>query len=137
MQWSLSFIVGPDFLRLRLRLMYEMFMRARKIRARFNLQNHTTLAKNIEWICARAEDYKIPKETTEVLVDPPRAGLHKNVIEQLLKLKPRSISYVSCDPASFSRDVKQFSKDYRIQRLVLLDLFSQTYHFETIAQLVR
>jgi 23S rRNA (uracil1939-C5)-methyltransferase len=94
-------------------------------------------AKNIEWICARAEDYKIPKETTEVLVDPPRAGLHKNVIEQLLKLNPRSISYVSCDPASFSRDAKQFSKDYRIQRLVLLDLFSQTYHFETIARLVR
>jgi 23S rRNA (uracil1939-C5)-methyltransferase len=94
-------------------------------------------AKNIEWICARAEDYKIPKETTDVLVDPPRAGLHKNVTEQLQKLEPRTISYVSCDPASFSRDLKLLSQNYRVQRLVLLDLFSQTYHFETIAQLVR
>lgn len=94
-------------------------------------------AKNIEWICARAEDYKLPQQTTDILVDPPRAGLHKNVTEQLLKLKPRSISYVSCDPASLSRDLRQLSKDYRVQRLVLLDLFSQTYHFETIAQLVR
>lgn len=94
-------------------------------------------AKNIEWICARAEDYKIPQQTSDVLVDPPRAGLHKNVVEQLLKLKPRSISYVSCDPASLCRDLKLLSKNYSIQRLVLLDLFSQTYHFETIAQLVR
>jgi 23S rRNA (uracil1939-C5)-methyltransferase len=94
-------------------------------------------AKNIDWICARTEDHKIPKETTDILVDPPRAGLHKNVTEQLLKLKPRSISYVSCDPASLSRDLKQLAKDYRVQRLILLDLFSQTYHFETIAKLVR
>jgi 23S rRNA (uracil1939-C5)-methyltransferase len=94
-------------------------------------------AKNIEWICARAEDYKIQQETTDILVDPPRAGLHKNVIERLLKLKPNSISYVSCDPASLSRDLKLLTKNYRVQRLVLLDLFSQTYHFETIAQLVR
>lgn len=94
-------------------------------------------AKNIEWICTRAEDYKIPQQTTDILLDPPRAGLHKNVTAQLLRLKPRSISYVSCDPASLSRDLKQFSRDYRVQRMVLLDLFSQTYHFETIAQLVR
>ena len=97
----------------------------------------THSAKNIEWICARAEDYKIPQQTTDVLVDPPRSGLHKNVIAQLLKLKPQSISYVSCDPASLSRDLRLLSQDYRVQRLVLLDLFSQTYHFETIAKLVR
>lgn len=92
-------------------------------------------AKNIEWICARAEDYRMPQQTTDVLVDPPRAGLHKNVIDQLLKMKPRSISYVSCDPASLSRDLKLLSQNYQVRRLVLLDLFSQTYHFETIALL--
>lgn len=101
----------------------------------FAKTHHPT--KNIEWICERAENYKIPLHTTDVVVDPPRAGLHKSVIDQLLKLKPESISYVSCDPASFSRDLKLLSQNYHVQRLVLLDLFSQTYHFETIAQLVR
>ncbi|HEY7160949.1 MAG TPA: methyltransferase domain-containing protein, partial [Acidobacteriota bacterium] len=94
-------------------------------------------AKNIEWISARVEDYKMPQQTTDVLLDPPRAGLHKSVTDQLLKLNPRSISYVSCDPASFSRDLKLLCQNYKVQRLVLMDLFSQTYHFETIAQLVR
>ncbi len=96
--------------------------------------HHT--AKNIEWICTRAEEYKIPEQCTAVLVDPPRAGLHKNVIDKLLG-KPERITYVSCDPASLTRDLKQLSNKYRIDRMVLLDLFSQTYHFETIALLTR
>ena len=91
--------------------------------------------RNIEWIHARAEDYKIPNDVTAVLVDPPRAGLQKNVITQLLRNKPKQVTYVSCDPTSFARDLKQLSSVYEIKRLVLLDLFAQTYHFETIALL--
>jgi 23S rRNA (uracil1939-C5)-methyltransferase len=99
----------------------------------FAKTHHKT--KNVEWIRARAEGYKIPKDVTAVVVDPPRAGLHKNVIAQLLQNKPKRITYVSCDPTSLARDLKQLSLVYKIKRSVLLDLFPQTYHFETIALL--
>jgi 23S rRNA (uracil1939-C5)-methyltransferase len=99
----------------------------------FAKTHHKT--KNVKWIRARAEDYKIPQDVTAVVVDPPRAGLHKNVITQLLQNKPKRITYVSCEPTSLARDLKQLSSGYKIERLVLLDLFPQTYHFETIALL--
>ncbi|HSE41265.1 MAG TPA: class I SAM-dependent RNA methyltransferase [Acidobacteriota bacterium] len=92
---------------------------------------------NISWIQARAEEYKIPNDVTAILVDPPRSGLHKNVINELLRRKPEMITYVSCDPASFARDVRLLGSDYKIDRLLLMDLFAQTYHFETIALLHR
>jgi 23S rRNA (uracil1939-C5)-methyltransferase len=92
---------------------------------------------NIEWIQTRAENYKIPNDVTDILVDPPRSGLHKNVVNELLRQKPQTIIYVSCDPTSFARDVRLLGPVYKIERLVLMDLFAQTYHFETIARLYR
>jgi 23S rRNA (uracil1939-C5)-methyltransferase len=91
--------------------------------------------KNIDWILARAEEYKIPNDVTAVVVDPPRGGLHKNLTAQLLRKRPNQITYISCDPTSLARDLKQLSSAYNVKRLVLLDLFAQTYHFETIALL--
>jgi 23S rRNA (uracil1939-C5)-methyltransferase len=70
-----------------------------------------------------------------MIVDPPRAGLHRRVIESLLNRTLEKISYVSCDVSSFSRDMKMLGAKYVLRKLTLLDLFPQTYHFETIALL--
>ena len=87
---------------------------------------------------ARVEDF-LPTfaETPDfVLADPPRAGLGKSVVAQLERLAPPRITIVSCDPATLARDLALLA-GYRIERLTLIDLFPQTYHLETIAQLVR
>jgi 23S rRNA (uracil1939-C5)-methyltransferase len=87
---------------------------------------------------ARVEDFlRSFAETPDfVLADPPRAGLDKPVVAQLERLAPRRITLVSCDPATLARDLAGLTS-YRIERLTLVDLFPQTYHQETIAQLVR
>jgi len=91
--------------------------------------------KNVEWICARVENFKFPPDLDAVIVDPPRPGLHQNVLRQLIDRKPEWISYVSCDCTTFARDVKKLKQFYTIKKMTMLDLFPQTYHFETIALL--
>jgi 23S rRNA (uracil1939-C5)-methyltransferase len=71
-----------------------------------------------------------------VLADPPRAGLGKAAVSQLIRLKPPAITIVSCDPATLARDLAPLVQaGYSIAALTMVDLFPQTYHFETIAQL--
>jgi len=70
------------------------------------------------------------------VADPPRAGLGKDVTALLGKIRPRHITYVSCDPATLSRDLfALLQSGYRFRSLHLLDMFPQTFHVETIAQL--
>ena len=70
-----------------------------------------------------------------VLLDPPRAGAESETIDRLLQLKPKEISYVSCDPATLARDLRKLSESYSIENIVALDLFPQTHHVETVARL--
>jgi 23S rRNA (uracil1939-C5)-methyltransferase len=86
----------------------------------------------------RVEDF-LPRLNTRpdfVLADPPRAGLDKQVVADLVRLAPPRLTIVSCDPATLARDVAALT-GYRIEGLILADLFPQTYHLETIAHLVR
>jgi 23S rRNA (uracil1939-C5)-methyltransferase len=69
-----------------------------------------------------------------VLVDPPRAGLDKTVVDGLLKLKPSLIAYVSCDPSTLARDAARLiNGGYRLKEVTPFDLFPQTYHIESIS----
>ena len=69
-----------------------------------------------------------------VLVDPPRAGLEKRVVDGILKLNPHVIAYVSCDPSTLARDAKRLIEGgYQLQQVTPFDLFPQTYHIESIS----
>ncbi len=72
-----------------------------------------------------------------VVLDPPRAGAGVDACELLNRLAPRSIVYVSCDPATLARDLKVLTPTYTVSALHLVDLFPQTVHVETIAILER
>jgi 23S rRNA (uracil1939-C5)-methyltransferase len=73
-----------------------------------------------------------------VVVDPPRSGLGERVIEGLVNLKAPRITYVSCDPATLSRDLARLLQSgYRVEEAHLVDLFPQTYHLESVFHLVR
>lgn len=71
-----------------------------------------------------------------VIVDPPRAGLGKDVTALLAKIRPPHITYVSCDPATLSRDLKSLlDSGYSLDRLLMVDMFPQTFHLESVAVL--
>jgi 23S rRNA (uracil1939-C5)-methyltransferase len=73
-----------------------------------------------------------------IIADPPRAGLGATVTTQIGRLKCSEIVYVSCDPATLARDLKQLTSDgWKIADMHLIDLFPQTFHIETCTVLQR
>lgn len=68
------------------------------------------------------------------IVDPPRAGLEKRVVDEILKLSPQMIGYVSCDPSTLARDAARLiNGGYHLKDVTPFDLFPQTYHIESIS----
>jgi len=73
-----------------------------------------------------------------VVLDPPRTGLTTGMIGHLVRMAPRWITYVSCDPPTLARDLAAFDKaGYEISRVDLFDLFPQTFHIESVIRLSR
>ncbi len=71
-----------------------------------------------------------------LLLDPPRSGTEKEIVEHILKLQPKEISYVSCEPSTLARDLRLLTENgYSINSIVALDLFPQTHHVETVVRL--
>ena len=69
-----------------------------------------------------------------IIVDPPRSGLDKQVVDEILKLAPQMIAYVSCDPSTLARDAARLiNGGYRLKEVTPFDLFPQTYHIESIS----
>jgi 23S rRNA (uracil1939-C5)-methyltransferase len=73
-----------------------------------------------------------------VVMDPPRGGLGESVVHRLVSLGAPRLTYVSCDPATLSRDLGGLlMAGYRIEQAHLVDLFPQTYHLESVFHLIR
>ncbi|WP_439879870.1 23S rRNA (uracil(1939)-C(5))-methyltransferase RlmD [Pontibacter sp. MBLB2868] len=70
-----------------------------------------------------------------VITDPPRAGMHQDVVEKLLQVHPNRIVYVSCNPATQARDLELLSAKYDVTRVQPVDMFPQTHHVENIVLL--
>ena len=70
-----------------------------------------------------------------IITDPPRAGMHAKVVEQILKIAPERIVYVSCNPATQARDVELLGRSYRVTRIQPVDMFPHTHHVENVALL--
>ena len=70
-----------------------------------------------------------------IITDPPRDGMHKDVIEQILKIEPQKIVYVSCNSATQARDLALMDEKYRVTRVRPVDMFPQTHHVENVVLL--
>lgn len=91
--------------------------------------------KNIEFVAMDAKDYMLALveqkiKLDAVVVDPPRSGLDLEFVKALQVLRPKKVVYVSCDPETLARDLKQLSRSYHIGDIQPVDMFSQTYHIE-------
>lgn len=71
-----------------------------------------------------------------VILDPPRAGVHENVINVIKKVAPRKIVYVSCNPATQARDISLLSDMYKVIDIQPVDMFPHTHHVENIVKLI-
>ena len=84
-----------------------------------------------------AEEKNLPKPNV-VILDPPRSGMHQNTVEDVIKLNPEKIIYVSCNPATQVRDIKLFSQaNYKLVKIRPVDMFPHTYHIENVALLIK
>lgn len=72
-----------------------------------------------------------------MIIDPPRAGMHKDVVQQVLKLAPDRIVYVSCNPATLARDLSLMNPQYKALEVQPVDMFPHTWHIEAVARLHR
>jgi 23S rRNA (uracil-5-)-methyltransferase rumA len=86
------------------------------------------------------EDFILQHGRPDVIItDPPRAGMHEDVIATILRAAPQRIVYVSCNPATQARDLQLLtaSGDYRVTKSRAVDMFPHTHHIENVVQLVR
>ncbi len=72
-----------------------------------------------------------------LITDPPRDGMHPKVVEQILKLSPEKIVYVSCNSATQARDIALLKDSYELVKILPVDMFPQTHHVENIALLLK
>lgn len=79
--------------------------------------------------------HNIKFKPNKIIVDPPRAGLDKKVIDDILNINPERIVYVSCDPITLARDLNILKENYNINKIIPVDMFPRTYHVETVCAL--
>ena len=93
---------------------------------------------NVEFICDKVEN-KIDSFTDIdlIIVDPPRSGLDNKTKEYLKKIAPKQIIYVSCEPITLARDLKNLQELYEITKVKTFNMFPRTYHCESITVLER
>jgi 23S rRNA (uracil1939-C5)-methyltransferase len=70
-----------------------------------------------------------------MIIDPPRDGMHKSVVQQVLKMLPERIIYVSCNPATLARDLGLMKDTYQVIEVQPVDMFPHTFHIESVARL--
>ena len=74
----------------------------------------------------------IKENIDTLIIDPPRSGLYKTMIKDIINTNANKIIYVSCNPITLARDINLLKENYSVNKIYLLDMFSNTYHFETV-----
>ena len=93
---------------------------------------------NIEFICEKVENRINEFQDIDlIIVDPPRSGLDQKTTNQLNQIKAKEIIYISCNPITLARDLKELQKEYTINYIKPFNMFPRTYHCESIAVLER
>jgi 23S rRNA (uracil1939-C5)-methyltransferase len=107
----------------------------RDLRENLRGTRHRVVAAETAKFLRRAVEQRLAAPDL-VVVDPPRAGLGRDVTTSLGKLRASRITYVSCDPATLSRDLAALLESgYRLRKMHLVDLFPQTFHLESVTHL--
>lgn len=104
-----------------------------------NLNMELNNISNAEFIVGDVKDILNEKfEKPDIIfVDPPRAGIHKDVIGTMIKLNPEKIIYISCNPSTQARDIALMDENYKVLKSQAVDMFPHTHHIENVILLHR
>ncbi|GLB59910.1 23S rRNA (uracil(1939)-C(5))-methyltransferase RlmD [Cytobacillus sp. NCCP-133] len=97
--------------------------------------------KHAKYVVGKAEEW-LPKWTKEgwepdvIIVDPPRTGLDQQLLKTILKVQPKKVVYVSCNPSTLAKDISVLSSKYKVKGIQPVDMFPQTAHVESVTELV-
>lgn len=105
---------------------------ARKNAERNGITNCRFLAGDMRTVLASVTE--IPDV---MVIDPPRAGMHGDVVRRVLELRPERIVYVSCNPTTLARDLALLKEIYRVEECQPVDMFPHTFHIESVTRLTR
>ena len=117
----------------------ESAVKDAKINCELNHVNNTEfiLADLNKSFLPKVYDLKI-EQPDIIIADPPRSGMNPKTINDILKLAPSKIVYISCNPTTQARDIRLLSEGgYKLARIKPVDMFPQTYHIENVALLVK
>lgn len=108
--------------------------------AKYNAENNSI--KNIDFFAGDAADFrkKLPHDVNPELItlDPPRAGLSKKMRRDLIDFSPDRIIYISCNPQTMARDIRELSDNgYELHEVLPINMFPRTSHVETVALMSR
>lgn len=103
----------------------------------FNIKNNNI--NNVKFFLGSVENNlkKIMERIDTIIIDPPRSGLSKSSLKQILDIRPREIIYISCDPLTLARDLKIIKDNYEIKDLKAFDMFPRTNHIESVCILIQ
>jgi tRNA (uracil-5-)-methyltransferase len=97
--------------------------------------------KHAQYVVGKAEEW-LQKWTKEgwkpdvIIVDPPRTGLDQQLLKTILKVQPKKVVYVSCNPSTLAKDISVLSPAYKVNGIQPVDMFPQTAHVESVTELV-
>lgn len=115
----------------------ESALDARQNAQRNNCSNMTIFTGAVHHVLGQISNQNLPLPDV-VMVDPPRPGLDKEVIDQIVAMNPKKILYISCNPVTQAENIADFTQQgYRIVAMQPVDQFPQTYHVENIAVLAK
>jgi 23S rRNA (uracil1939-C5)-methyltransferase len=109
--------------------------------ARYNAErngigNTEFIAGDMKNVLCRGVASNVPTPPDVIITDPPRAGMHPDVVAKLLELESPKIVYISCNPATQARDITELTKKYAVTRVQPVDMFPHTHHVENVVELV-
>ncbi len=99
-----------------------------------NIRNTTFIAGDLKDILSEEFFSRLGKPDV-VITDPPRAGMHSDVVKAIMEAGPCKIVYISCNPATQARDISVLSERYTVEKIQPVDMFPQTHHVENVALL--
>jgi 23S rRNA (uracil1939-C5)-methyltransferase len=106
------------------------------------INSKANMIENVRFVCSSVASF-VAKNSYQrdkfdlILLDPPREGA-MDILEDLLKLSPKKMMYVSCNPSTLARDLKRLTeKDYKLEKIRPFDMFPQTFHIESVVLLSR
>lgn len=95
--------------------------------------------ENVKFVLNNVEDAvgKLTQDFSTWIIDPPRSGIDKTTLNVIRSKLPKKIIYVSCDPQTMARDIGDLKDKYEIDKFYILDMFSYTYHIESVCMLIK